>query len=471
MTLYQVLKAHPEPMSVNDRLVNELLISKRPNLHHLLLDEVLSLMDHMVEDFGNVIQKESIGKTYENRDMWMLKIDATDYFKHKGVHLNPDRKAILLTGAHHSRELVSVQMPLYTVLDMLHGLVHGREEAINLLKHNRYYVMPIVNVDGSYAIMNHYLQTGELMLKRKNNDRMYEDLQNPCPEAQQGVDINRNYGYLWGNPNGPCADDFPGPHAFSEPETKSMRSMLYKYHDDIKFVYNFHAFGPMYIWPYNAELDNELSTSNPEAQKIFNEIWDEATFPSSTLHGNAHMTVGYLANGEANDYITKTFDIPSVSPELANDNFFSSDFFLQHDHVVREVLRDNHPWILYTLKKLSGELSLEKGAHVQDASKTHKKYTFKVRNSGLQDWHLGQENYTMEIFNSKNHTIGHVKVPDIKARESAQLSFTYPSTHPLDFVTVVYNKYHTDSFPTVETINFDHAKVPMATSILNMLNL
>ena len=67
-------------------------------------------------------------------------------------------------------------MPLYTVLDMLHGLVHGREESLNLLKHNKYYVMPIVNIDGSHAIMKHYLQTGELLLKRKNNDRMYEDL-------------------------------------------------------------------------------------------------------------------------------------------------------------------------------------------------------------------------------------------------------------------------------------------------------
>lgn len=183
------------------------------------------------------------------------------------------------------------------------------------------------------------------------------------------------------------------------------------------------------------------------------------------------MTVGYLANGEANDYITKTFNIPSVSPELANDNFFSSDFFLKHDHVVREVLRDNHPWVVHTFKKLSGELSIEKGAHVQDVSPTQKKYTFKVRNSGLQDWNLGKEGYQMEIYNTKNHTIGHVKVPDIKARETAQVSFVYPSTHPLESVIVAYNKYHTDSFPTIENIDFDHVKVPAATSILNLLNL
>lgn len=124
------------------------------------------------------------------------------------------------------------------------------------------------------------------MLKRKNNDRRFEDGAD-CPLALQGVDINRNYGYSWGNEEGPCSESFPGPHAFSEPETKAMRSMLYKYSDDIKFVYNFHSYGPMFVWPYNGDLANKLSEANPEAQAIFNEIWDGATFPESTIRGNA----------------------------------------------------------------------------------------------------------------------------------------------------------------------------------------
>jgi len=110
----------------------------------------------------------------------------------------------------------------------------------------------------------------------------------------------------------------------------------------------------MYVWPYNGELDNELALSNPEAQAVFNEIFDDAEFPLSTLRGNAIKTVGYTADGEANDYILKTFNIPSVSPELGNDNLFSSDFFLPYAFVAREVMRDNHPWIFHTIKKLSG---------------------------------------------------------------------------------------------------------------------
>ena len=52
----------------------------------------------------------------------------------------------------------------------------------------------------------------------------------------------------------------------------------------------------------------------------------------------------------------KQFNIPSVSPELGNDDFFSNNFFLDYDVTVRGVLRDNYPWIYHTFKKLGGEI-------------------------------------------------------------------------------------------------------------------
>ena len=149
-------------------------MSPREGVHHLLYDEVINLMEHILADFGNIVTAESIGKTYEGRDMWMLKVDATDYFNQKGVSTNPDKKAILMTGAHHSRELVSVQMPLYTVLDLLHGLVHNDAETLELLKRNKIFALPMVNVDGSYTIYDQFMKTGELIMKRKNNDRSNE---------------------------------------------------------------------------------------------------------------------------------------------------------------------------------------------------------------------------------------------------------------------------------------------------------
>lgn len=88
----------------------------------------------------------------------MIKLDATDYLRNKMAPLanpedqNQERKAILLTGAHHARELVSVQMPLYVVVDLLHGFVHQDREKMELLRRNKYFVIPFVNTDASHTI-------------------------------------------------------------------------------------------------------------------------------------------------------------------------------------------------------------------------------------------------------------------------------------------------------------------------------
>lgn len=57
----------------------------------------------MQSEFSDIIKLESIGKTYENRDIWMIKVEAD-----KIAQPGQEKKAILMTGAHHSRELVSV---------------------------------------------------------------------------------------------------------------------------------------------------------------------------------------------------------------------------------------------------------------------------------------------------------------------------------------------------------------------------
>ena len=79
-----------------------------------------------------------------------------------------------MTGAHHARELVSVQMPLYMLVDLLHGLVHKDEEKLILLQRNKFFFIPMVNTDGSYKIFDYYQKTGKLLLKRKNMNDEYE---------------------------------------------------------------------------------------------------------------------------------------------------------------------------------------------------------------------------------------------------------------------------------------------------------
>ena len=89
----------------------------------------------------------------------------------------------------------------------------------------------------------------------------FENAQN-CSAENSGVDLNRNYGVYWDKPGGnspdPCAESYRGTHPFSEPETRAIRDFLVAHQDEIKFVYNFHSYGNMYLWPYNGESPNNI---------------------------------------------------------------------------------------------------------------------------------------------------------------------------------------------------------------------
>ena len=88
-----------------------------------------------------------------------------------------------------------------------------------------------------------------------------------CNQTLGGVDLNRNYGYKYGvgdTQNDPCSEIYNGQSAFSEPETQAMRDWLTAHKNEIKFVYNFHSWGNMYITPYNSEVPNNLAEENPE---------------------------------------------------------------------------------------------------------------------------------------------------------------------------------------------------------------
>ena len=62
-------------------------------------------------------------------------------------------------------------MPLYSVLRLLHGgVVHSDPKYKDMLVANKYYVVPIVNVDGVAYIERHFEETGEMSDMRKNRN-------------------------------------------------------------------------------------------------------------------------------------------------------------------------------------------------------------------------------------------------------------------------------------------------------------
>lgn len=87
---------------------------------------------------------------------------------------------------------------------------------------NVYYVIPTINVDGLAYIEDVYKKTGIFEKKRKN----MHIVSKACGPTQAGVDLNRNYGTMFGfgdNSSYECGGKndqiYKGESAFSEPET------------------------------------------------------------------------------------------------------------------------------------------------------------------------------------------------------------------------------------------------------------
>lgn len=140
----------------------------------------------------------------------------------------------------------------------------------------------------------------------------------------QGVDLNRNYDFHFGEnkeDSEPCSETFNGNKAFSEPETLAIKGLLEKY-DSISSAMNFHAYGNMWIRPFNYSSNKLLVKRElPEIGLIkqyqfFNDIIKKVT--PSAMYGNAISTVYYRSFGEASDYMLGRHGIFAFSPELGS---------------------------------------------------------------------------------------------------------------------------------------------------------
>lgn len=310
-----------------------------------------------------------------------------------------------MTGATHSRELITVQMPLYTALKMLHkAFVQNDEKYLNLLMQNTYYIVPIINVDGVSLIEKDFQKSFHILNQRKNmNPNAIKDKTGtPCQAQMSGVDLNRNWGVDFGvaqttqiglnvnNRVDECADScgecYRGTEPFSEPETRAIRDFLKDKKDEIKFVYNFHSNGNMWIYPFNGRDPNDIADRAPFALLAFQEIGDEATFPEGMNHdGNAKDIIGERIGGDCDDYILSEFRIPSVTAELGREGQYIEEWQNKNNEEAQKICEDNSDYLEFTYAKIGAQLKLTP-VQYQIIGDKHMRVFLNVTNIGLSDF-------------------------------------------------------------------------------------
>lgn len=182
-----------------------------------------------------------VGRSHENRPILGLVIgEALD------DHARP---AVLLCGAHHGNEVVTVEPPL----DAARWLLDNPEKdprVARWLSTFHVVVVPLVNVDGSYGFWHESLMRGRTN-RRKDAQAQEMGL------MEYGVDINRNYPFQWGsvtdryNNDEPRSPFYRGPTPGSEPEVQAMM----KLGETWRFVamVSYHAAASRVLVPYTVE--------------------------------------------------------------------------------------------------------------------------------------------------------------------------------------------------------------------------
>ena len=296
------------------KVKKELLIPRLGN--HYSYHDSLIVIDQLKNEFPEIVTVSSFGRSYEGRDIPLLTLSM-------GHHDPNSKPAMLVTGAHHAREAVSIQMPFYIIFKLLHGVIHNDDYYIDLLENNTFYIVPIFNVDGVFDIEQTFFQTADHVMKRKNKNDSWGGKWLCGDDTYTGVDLNRNYGFSHGNfgaKEDPCSEAFSGPYPFSEPETRAMRDFIFAKVEQLKFVYNFHAYGNMFVTPFNSLKDNILNEAYPRQADLFREILEEAYTPEGLKIGTAGELLGYTSPGEASDWIMAATGIPAISPELGTND-------------------------------------------------------------------------------------------------------------------------------------------------------
>ena len=181
----------------------------------------------------------------------------------QGTEESRGRPSVMINGAHHSRELTSIQMVCYMMLKLTFEYQEDSDKNLGLLsaffQSHIIYFIPVVNIDGFAEIDSQYHATGELELIRKNM-RVGGSRGGGagCKEEDRGVDLNRNYDFAFahdniGSSSDPCDEQYRGKHAFSEPATRQLKNFIEETPEgqSVKIALNLHAYGNLLIHPWN----------------------------------------------------------------------------------------------------------------------------------------------------------------------------------------------------------------------------
>jgi carboxypeptidase T len=284
--------------------------------------KMTELLENLSADYSRILNLSSIGKTYQQRDIWMVKISDN-------VSIEEEEPGVLLMGAHHGNEKPSFEVMIFYIKyllerysmnntdddndgktneDIIDGIDNDSDGLIDedpsedrvrdIINNTQIYIIPMVSPDGVEAN------------SRKNCVPNHGWFGKRKTVTSYGVNLNRNYGYDWylyktrplrfhlfSN----MRDYYPnyrGPYPFSENETTAVKEFVEN--TSLSISLSYHCFGSIIFYPWfhtgQPTPDHETFMSVGENISKINkyELFIHPKIPFIKYYGNLGISENWL---------------------------------------------------------------------------------------------------------------------------------------------------------------------------------
>ena len=315
-------------------------------------DEMTELLECFASEFPALASVESVGKSYEGRDVWALTVSNAQ----TGEAL--EKPGFYVDGNIHGSEVTASVTALYFAWTLLSG--HGEDKKLTtLVDGTAFYIIPAVSPDGVEHVLSNsgFVRSGtrmypheeerdglheedidgdgmilsmriedagggwkvsakdaRLLVPRRLNDtegpfyrvytegriRNFDGVEVEAAPRKQGLDFNRNFPANW-QPQ--AKQDGAGEYPFSESETRALADFILA-HPNICGLHTLHTGMESIIRPPAIQTDKEMPAGDLQSAldigKLGVELTDYVLFSYRKLNDDI-----YVAHG---DFATWTYE-------------------------------------------------------------------------------------------------------------------------------------------------------------------
>ena len=238
-------------------------------------------LNEWADDYPEIVEMFSIGKTELGREIWMLQIsDWSQVTKPDGSK----KDVVYIDGGHHGNEHLGTELAFLVAEYYIEGWVDGEQDAIDVLSTTELHILIMLNADGN------------------DHDTRWNINQ---------VDLNRNYDHYWNT----CPTTQPGSSAFSESETLANSIYMNEVvpHADLYITMHTGVWIMLYPWGKWPE--------QPSDWEMFHYIKDEVNSNISDIPiRNANQGL-YPNCGTSRDYGYGVMGYPTFTFETDDEQF------------------------------------------------------------------------------------------------------------------------------------------------------